>query len=207
MNERYVEWIPILKNELKIEIDKTEPSKRSAVHQVDHLERVWEKAEKLGKRLSADMEVLVASVFLHDIGRHYVSGKHGPDSAKHAEDVLRRIDFPKEKRDSVLKAIATHDTVTPPSERDTIEAKILYDADKLDSFGKIGIERHNKFFLEKCKTPQEELETLEKIFESLKGRWNGLGLEESKKVAKDDFDLIYTHFEKRYRDLKHSLKN
>ena len=107
-----------------------------------HLERVWARAEKLGRRLDGDMEILVAAVFLHDIGRHYGLEFHGPESEKHAKKVLEKIGFPEEKRGVVLRAIRTHDYQTNPAERGSLEAKILYDADKLDAFGDIGIKRN-----------------------------------------------------------------
>jgi HD superfamily phosphodiesterase len=97
-------WIPKLERELAIEMQKAPAP--SEVHAEDHVLRVLKRCIRLGEKLGADLEVLVAAVYLHDLGRHYVDDKaHGALSAVKAEPVLERIHFPKEKRATVLHAI------------------------------------------------------------------------------------------------------
>jgi HD superfamily phosphodiesterase len=65
--------------------------------------------------------VLVAAVYLHDLGRHYIDDKaHGALSALKAEPVLERIDFPPESRDPVSHAIRVHDVGATPEDRTTL---------------------------------------------------------------------------------------
>ena len=105
---QWQQWIPVLENELAVEMRKA-PSP-SEVHARDHVLRVLRRCIRLGEKLDADMEVLVAAVYLHDLGRHYIADKvHGALSAQKAEPVLERIHFPQEKRDAVLHAIRVHD--------------------------------------------------------------------------------------------------
>jgi len=185
----YKDWIPILEGEMHIEYDKAPKEKHSSAHQLDHIERVWKRAEKLGRRLGADMEILVAAVYLHDIGRQYGLELHGPESAKHAKDALERMAFPEEKRGAVLEAIAKHDYQTPDSERKSPEAKILYDCDKMDAFGDAGIKRYEEFYLRPGK------KTMREIIENIDLRFDTLALPESKELAKADYLKVRGHFE------------
>jgi HD superfamily phosphodiesterase len=187
----YKSWIPILKEEVAVEYEKAPKELHSSVHQMDHLDRVWSRAEVLGRKLRADMEVLVAAVYLHDIGRQYGLEVHGPKSAEHAEQVLERIDFPKEKQKAVLHAIEAHDYQTGSAERDSLEAKILYDADKLDVFGDIGIRRVTQWNLVEKRTNK----TIPEILGTINRRYETLVFQESKDLGREDYLKIKKHFE------------
>jgi len=183
----YKSWIPILKKEVAVEYRKAPAELHSSAHQMDHLDRVWKRVEILGKKLGADLEVLVAAVYLHDIGRQYGLEFHGPESAKHAKVVLERVGFPEGKRIVVLSAIENHDYQTESSKRNTLEARILYDCDKLDAFGESGIKRYTDKFVGVWPT--------EKIIENIDTRWGTLMLPESRTVGKSDYLKVRKHFE------------
>jgi len=187
----YKDWLPVLKKEVVLEYKKAPKELHSSVHQMDHLDRVWGRAEKLGKRLGADMEALVAIVYLHDIGRQYGLEFHGPKSAKHTAEVLERIDFPEEKRALVLHAIEVHDYQTESDKRDSLESKILYDCDKLDAFGDIGINR----FTEKYLVEKKVKMSIPEMLASINRRWDTLMLPETKEMARGDYEKIKKHFE------------
>ncbi|MFA4855553.1 MAG: HD domain-containing protein [archaeon] len=183
--ENYKKWIPVLTKELN-RFMKTAPS-ISPIHKNDHIKRVWVTSETLCKKLNGDQEIMVATVFLHDLGRHQGLEIHGEKSAELARPILEKVGFPSEKIPIVLDAIGKHDYTTPNEARTSIYAKILYDADKIDAFGKIGIQRHIQFYLRKGKTPAEILEMLEK-------RWAGLTLPESRKVGKAAYKIVKDYF-------------
>jgi len=112
-------------------------------HDVQHVLRVYEICKKLGKEEGADIEVLTASALLHDVAiseelEHGVD--HAEESAIKAEDILRSVGFPEEKIPRVLRAIRTHryGAGIPP---ESLEAKILQDADRLDAIGAVGLAR------------------------------------------------------------------
>lgn len=112
-----------------------------AAHAFDHVLRVLALAERIGRAEGADMGVLKAAVLLHDIARaeeERTGVCHAKAGAQRAREIL--AGHPPEKVEAVAQAIATHrfrGEVSPQ----TLEAKILYDADKLDSIGAIGIAR------------------------------------------------------------------
>jgi len=189
----YSKWYNPLLREAKRELAKA--PKISPIHKIDHILRVWRTSEKLGKRLGADMEVLIGAVMLHDLARHYGLEIHGAESAKMAQPILSRLKFPDAKVDSVLDAISKHDYTTSSKDRESVESKILYDADKLDAFGYIGVLRHIQFYYSKGMP-------IDDILKMMKKRWKGVYLSESKKLGKGEFDFTYNFFVKLKEEIK-----
>jgi uncharacterized protein len=113
-------------------------------HDFDHVLRVLALAEKIALAENADMEIVHAAALLHDISRLEEDttgqGDHALMAADRAREILLARGLAPERADAVAHAIAAHrfrGTVPPQ----TLEAKILFDADKLDSIGAIGIAR------------------------------------------------------------------
>lgn len=161
----------------------------SQVHLKDHVLRVWMRAEVLGRRLGADMDVLYAACILHDLGRHHGLEIHGEKSADLAKPILSHTDLGPERTDKVLDAIAKHDYTTHASQRKTIESKILYDCDKMDAFGAVGVKRHIIFM-------QQDRMKLKDVIPSLDMRYKGLTLEESRNLALEEYRYIRGFFTK-----------
>jgi uncharacterized protein len=114
-------------------------------HGPDHTERVHKTVLHLGRLMEARLDVLSAAALLHDIGRMYETreqGKicHAEKGAELARDILEKLSFAPLTIDEIAHCIETHryrgDNIPM-----TLEAKILYDADKLDSIGAVGIGR------------------------------------------------------------------
>lgn len=178
-------WVPVLEKELAVEMQEA-PSP-SEVHAKDHILRVLKRCIRLGEKLDADLEVLVAAVYLHDLGRHYIDDKaHGALSAQKAEPVLQRINFPHEKRDAVLHAIRVHDVSATPEDRTTLESKILYDADKIDTLGVVGVLRYIRHFYGK--------KPIDYMLDDIDARWEGLALPETRIIALQDYTYIKDYF-------------
>jgi len=189
---RWQHWIPVLENELAIETQKA-PSP-SEVHAKDHVLRVLGRCIRLGEKLDADLEVLVAAVYLHDLGRHYIDDKaHGALSSVKAEPVLERINFPQEKKGAVLHAIRVHDVSATPEDRTTLESKILYDADKIDTLGVMGVMRCILHFYGK--------KPIDYILDDIDARWEGLALPETRSLALQDYKYIKGYFIKLKEEL------
>jgi len=181
----WTKWIPVLEKELINEMEKAPAV--SEVHAMDHILRVRDRCERLGKELNADPEVLVAAVYLHDLGRHYIPDTaHGTLSAQKAEPVLSKIQFPVEKMEKVLHAIRVHDVSSSPDGRTTIESKILYDADKIDTLGVIGILRYIRHYYGK--------ESIDYMLDDIERRWQGLALPETRRLASEEYEYITNYF-------------
>ncbi|MBU0926363.1 MAG: HD domain-containing protein [Spirochaetes bacterium] len=115
-------------------------------HDFSHVERVLATAERLALEEGADPFVVSLAALLHDIGRG-LEPRLGPLPDRHEElsveiagPFLEARGLPRSVIDAVLDAILNHRHRrgrTPSS----IEAKCLYDADKLDSLGAVGVAR------------------------------------------------------------------
>ena len=112
-----------------------------AVHDFDHVLRVLALAERIGRVEGADLEVVRAAALLHDVGREQAEAgglDHAAFAADRAREILAR--WPPAKVEAVAHAIASHRFRTGP-EPATLEAQVLFDADKLDAIGAVGVAR------------------------------------------------------------------
>jgi uncharacterized protein len=117
------------------------------VHDFGHIRRVLALAERIGRAEGADMEVLRAAVMLHDAAgatpdESAASGRasHHEASAEAARGMLAAEDWPDDRIEAVLNCIRAHRFRGTEAPR-TLEAKILFDCDKLDVLGAIGVAR------------------------------------------------------------------
>ena len=112
-----------------------------AVHDFDHVLRVLALAERIGRVEGADMEVVRAAALLHDVARAQADAEgldHAAVGAERAREIL--AGQPHEKVEAVTHAIAAH-RFRADSAPETLEAQVLFDADKLDAIGAVGITR------------------------------------------------------------------
>ena len=118
---------------------------RDSAHDREHVCRVLYFAMDIAKYEEAvDMDVLIAACLLHDIGRaaQYQNPALGHETvgSRMAYAFLLENRWPETLAAHVRNCVASHrfrgDTMP-----ESIEAKILFDADKLDAAGTLGIAR------------------------------------------------------------------
>lgn len=117
---------------------------QDGAHDEAHLLRVWRNVMKIMAREGGDSEILLAATLLHDCIR---VEKTSPErslasrlAAEKARDVLAGLGWGAERTDQVCHAIEAHSYsagIAPVS----LEARVLQDADRLDSIGFIGVAR------------------------------------------------------------------
>ncbi len=115
----------------------------AGAHGFDHVLRVTRLCEELGAREGADMTILIPAALFHDIARpleEETGAPHEEEGARMAEFFLRSIDYPEDRVGGIAHAIRAHRYSTGVSP-ETLEARILSDADKLDAMGAVGIAR------------------------------------------------------------------
>ena len=116
-----------------------------ASHGWDHVKRVYGLCLKIGKKEKADLTVLGLAALLHDIGRReeqVSKGKvcHAQVGAEKADGFLARLGVPDPIKNEILHCIRSHRFRGKQSPK-SLEARILFDADKLDSIGAVGVGR------------------------------------------------------------------
>lgn len=148
-------------------------------------------AGKLADELDADKEVVTIAAWLHDIGsimhgreKHHITGK------KIAEEKLNELDYDQNKIELIKKCIENHRS-SVNNERNTLEEKIVAEADALSSFDDVA-GQFQAAFLHEDKNREEARKSIK---EKLKRKWNQLHLEESKEMVRSKYEAAMTLFE------------
>lgn len=120
-------------------------------HMMNHIELTVKLARYLAAKENADQEICTIAAYLHDIAKGNSSPPkenftklsdspdgHGSAGAQQAREFLKKIGAPDPFIDQVSYAISQHDNELP---KDTKEAEVLWDADKLQLVGPLGFAR------------------------------------------------------------------
>ena len=117
------------------------------VHGFDHILRVYRMAERLAIEEQADLDIVRAAALLHDAqGSQTEGGEEGRQDHHHASsDFARHIleveGWTPDKILAVQHCIRAHRFRDNTEQPQSLEAKILFDADKLDVIGAVGVAR------------------------------------------------------------------
>lgn len=113
-------------------------------HDWKHVRRVENLAKRLAEKEQADRKIVNSSVLLHDIGRKKEDTgeieNHAEWGAEKAGEILEGLGYGKDFREEVKHCIRSHRYSKDP-EPQSLEAKVLSDADNLDALGATGIAR------------------------------------------------------------------
>lgn len=114
-------------------------------HAWDHTLRVLGLCERIGRVEGADMEVLQVAALLHDIGRGWQDASggavcHAEKGETMARPFVENMPLSPQQKENVLHCIRSHRFRGGQSPA-TTEAKVLFDADKLDGIGAVGVAR------------------------------------------------------------------
>ncbi|MCX6807361.1 MAG: HD domain-containing protein [Patescibacteria group bacterium] len=191
-------------------------------HDFDHTMRVLNLCRHIGKTEKANMEILEIAAVLHDIGRKHqdkCNGKicHAKIGAELAMKLLLKLNFDRKKIDQIIHCISTHrfrGEEIPISK----EAKILFDADKLDSIGAVGIGRtflfagevgarlHNKDVdIWKTKAYSKEDTAYREYMFVLKEIKNRMLTKEGKRIAEERHNFMVEFFDRLDREVDGDL--
>ena len=116
------------------------------VHDFNHIMRVYRLARYLGVLEGADLDIVLPAALLHD------AGGNGPDlaaarkehhirSAAFAAEILKVHDYSTDQIEKIQHCIRAHRFRSVEEKPATIEAMVVFDADKLDSIGAVGVAR------------------------------------------------------------------
>ncbi|MDX1441663.1 MAG: HD domain-containing protein [Nitrosopumilaceae archaeon] len=130
--------LELLKEEIKLKISN------DPAHDFEHIMRVYNNARKICKTEKVNQKLVLAAVLLHDIISYPKSDKRSKnssiESANASKNILKKYGFDEEEIKIISEAIRDH-SFSRNKIPQTIEGKILQDADRLDALGAIGIAR------------------------------------------------------------------
>jgi uncharacterized protein len=113
-------------------------------HDELHVRRVMANARTIATQEHADVAIAVTAALLHELFNlpksHPDSSRSGEICAEHARELMRRHAYDEATIARVAYCIAVHSFsrgIVP----ETLEARVLQDADRLDAIGAIGIAR------------------------------------------------------------------
>ena len=123
------------------------------VHGFDHIERVYFMAQRLAVEEGCDVEIVEAAALLHDVeGSHPTDDAarlaHQHASADFAHHILLAEGWQEDRIAAVEHCIRAHRFRDEREQPQTLEAQVLFDADKLDAIGAIGVARAIAFSLQ-----------------------------------------------------------
>ncbi len=118
----------------------------SDFRRIAHATRVARYAERIGKEEGADMAVVMAAAYLHDIGIKEAERRYNSSDAKYQEelgppiarDILERLGAKKELIDEVCDIIEHHHH---PRDKESRNFMVLYDADLIANLEEEGKKR------------------------------------------------------------------
>ena len=127
-----------IKNEVKEIIDN------DSAHDFEHIMRVYKNAQKLCKKEKANEKLVLSAALLHDVVSYPKSDKRSKnsstESAQKSKSILKKYGFSNNEITIVSDAILDH-SFSQNKIPETLEGKILQDADRLDALGAIGLAR------------------------------------------------------------------
>jgi len=150
---------------------------------VEHFIPMIKHSKNLCRRLGGDMEVVLLAAWLHDIGS-IVYGRidHHITSVKVAKKFLAENNYDKEKTKLVLKCIKHHRQSTN-YKRETLEEKIIADADAICNFDMI----QGSFYATLVTEKLSPIDAAKSVKKKLENKWQKLHFPESKKIIKPKY--------------------
>ncbi len=112
-------------------------------HDLAHFRRVWHMAKSFSD-VDTDLYVVLAASYFHDIvsypKNHPKRSRSSIEAAEKTKEILTKMNFPFEKLSAVAHAIEAH-SFSANIETNSMEAKVVQDADRMESLGAIGLAR------------------------------------------------------------------
>jgi uncharacterized protein len=175
---------------------KNHLSKNDQWHNLFHTEQTVKISIFLARKEKADVQRCVVTAWLHDIMKKdkFNPRDHGKEGAETAREFLKKIGLDKKDIEIICNAIYNHNKGT---DKKTKEAKILYDADKLQAIGPYGLLRAYGDSISRKNgqaAAYKDYQNEQKMF------LNGLNTRTARRIAKEKSDFM-KKFHKHYEDI------
>ncbi len=185
-------------------------------HDFYHSLRVYELAKKIAREEDCDMEIICLSALLHDVDDYKIVGEQERPFTN-ARAFLQKVNYPENKIEKICYIISQisfkgKDTIIP----NTIEGKIVQDADRLDAIGAIGIARtftfggNHKLPMYNPNIDYKDIDcsqndyrtttTINHFYEKLLKLKDLMNTETAKKIAEHRHELMLNFLEEFYKE-------
>ena len=157
-----------------------------------HMVPMVERSLELAKTKNADLEVVEIAAWLHDIGS-IVHGRkdHHITGAEIAEKKLKELNYP-EKKIQLVKACILNHRGSQNNERESLEEKIISDADAVSAFDNVAGLIEAAIVWEKL----NQFDAMDSVLKKLERKYNQLFFDESKGIVKDKYEAAKVLFKK-----------
>jgi uncharacterized protein len=173
-------------------------------HDYSHVLQVTEFAIEIANNIEEQVDpvVVICGALLHDIGRTVSYKMHGLAGGAMAEELLESLPLTNEQIMKITKVIVRHTAAShvPPQ---TVEEKIVYDADGLDRLGTMGLLRG---FVDK---KGSMMEVLERYMAKRVKEYDNLFFPISQKIGKEldtEMRQLIKLFTKRLNERKQTIE-
>ena len=185
----------------------------SGSHDWDHTLRVGKLCERIGPVEGVDMDVLLIAAYLHDIGRCFQDASnggvcHAEKGAQMAWPIVKKLPISKKQKENIIHCVKSHRFRGNHAPK-TVEAKVLFDADKLDAIGAVGVARaylfageigarlHNPdISVEKSKSYSKDDTGFREFKVKLSGIKDRILTKEGRKIAKERHAFMENFFKR-----------
>jgi len=116
----------------------------SSGHDWHHIERVWKMTKQIAEKENTNVFVAELGALLHDIADHKFVENHEKESIKRVRKILSsHLDITNDEIYAVEHIVlnCSYKGGVTENKMESLEGKIVQDADKLDAIGAIGIAR------------------------------------------------------------------
>ncbi|MBQ7285428.1 MAG: HD domain-containing protein [Alphaproteobacteria bacterium] len=124
-------------------------------HGFEHVERVCKTALRLAMQENADVEIVALAALLHDVDDYKLFGAEYAENLTNARTIMREANVSAEKQAQICDIIANmgYNKALKGVRPQTLEGKVVSDADMLDAIGAMGTIRCLAYALARCDTP------------------------------------------------------
>jgi uncharacterized protein len=154
-----------------------------------HLFRIVKIAKELATKHDVDISIVEAGAWLHDTNLEKTVTGSTLENKDKIIDFIKSVGIHKEDQQKILHCIEAHDGRVPA---ETIEARIVHDADTLEKMGPLGVIRET---WKRAQIGWNTERIIGHLRTHLENRENELNTKEAKERAKSLNDALKSFFE------------
>ncbi len=142
--------IDLIRNKVRLLLDGDNTG-----HGFEHVERVSAMAVRLALQEGADTEITQLAALLHDVDDYKLFGMEYAEKLINAREIMNSANVAPEKQEVICEIIKSmgYNKALKGIRPQSLEGKVVSDADMLDAIGAIGTIRCLAYALARCSTP------------------------------------------------------